>query len=91
MQQTDCLQTPQRSRDKMSSKDGAGSKSKDQKGVAPTEEEYVIEQTLAHYIDRKDLAKLLARKFGKEIAVYVSKVLPAAGGTYGHCLPLSPL
>jgi hypothetical protein len=57
----------------MGSKDRAGSKKKDEKTATPVEQEYVIQPTLARYIDRKDLEKLLLETFKKAITAYVSR------------------
>jgi hypothetical protein len=69
----------------MGSKDKV-SKNKDQETVAPAEQEYVIQQTLARYIDRKDLEKLLLKTFKKAITAYVSRFShdPTAEGNCVH-------
>jgi hypothetical protein len=56
----------------MSSTSQADSKEKEEKKAAPAEQEYFIQPTLARYIDRKDLEKLLLETFKKTIIAYVS-------------------
>jgi hypothetical protein len=65
----------------MGSKDDAKSKKKDEKAAATAEQEYIIQPTLARYIDRKDLEKLLLRTFKKAITAYVSRLLYDFGET----------
>jgi hypothetical protein len=45
----------------------------DDRNDPPLEKEYIVENTLEPYIDRKDLENLLYRIFRKKITVYVSR------------------
>jgi hypothetical protein len=66
----------------MGSKDDAKSKKKDEKAAATAEQEYIIQPTLARYIDRKDLEKLLLKTFKKAITAYVSRLSYDFGRNY---------
>jgi hypothetical protein len=58
----------------MGSKDDAKSRERNEKAAATAEQEYIIRPTLARYIDRKDLEKLLLKTFKKAITAYVSRL-----------------